>query len=432
MGDPNNSQQPEDWLNLNSSSVDHIDLGTRRCRQVLQKLGLSKPPYEIFTVAGTNGKGSSVAMLDSILTGADYLTGRYTSPHLQQFNERISIAQNNSSDDHIVAAFNKIQTAANQVQPTGIKLTYFEYATLAALLLFAEAQVDVAILEVGLGGRLDAVNAVDADVSIITSIALDHQNWLGHDIASIAFEKAGVMRPDKPCILAESNMPDTLHAYALSIGAILIENGKDYLFSVVSGEQGNSWTWSDKTGTFKYALPALSGAIQIQNAAAVISAIRASDFIKISENNINHGLQHVRLTGRCQVKEVLNKTWILDVAHNPAALKQLTQNLESIAAPQKVNIIFGMLEDKNAQACIEILKPYVSNWIFVDLASSRARPASELAQIATECNIEKEYINVFASVNEACDQAQEHALRHILVCGSFYTVAAALDCLATA
>jgi len=410
---------PDEWLRENAGAPEKIDLGLERCKQVLSLCDLEVLPYQVFTVAGTNGKGSTVAILDSILSSAGLLTGRYSSPHLVRFNERILTGQIEQSNASILKAFIFIKKNAG-----AIPLSYFEYATLAGLVIFAWQGVDVALLEVGLGGRLDACNSVDADVSAITSIALDHQDWLGDDVESIGLEKAGIMRARKPCVLASSNLPKSISKHADAIDAQLIQLDEDYFFT----SEKESWIWRDHKTKLKLHRPSLPGAIQLQNSAAAIAMIRHSQFRSITSKQIDTGLKRVKLTGRIQEFDFLERKWLLDVAHNPASVKVLCDFLEQSDHLGLV-CVFSMLSDKDADTCVKLLRPFVKKWYLSELESPRALSRVELKGLLIKNDIHEDDIVFNSSVSEACRSAVNEVLPDdtILVCGSFYTVGAALE-----
>ncbi len=415
---------PDDWLREHAGVPEKIDLGLKRCKKVLALLDLLPAPFTVITVAGTNGKGSTVAFLDAILSEAGLLTGRYSSPHLLRFNERILVAQQETSSEKIISAFEMIQKAS-----AGITLSYFEYATIAALLLFANEQVDVALLEVGLGGRLDACNSIDSDIAVITSIALDHQDWLGDDIEKIAFEKAGIARARKPLILANENLPSVINHYAQSIGSQLIQCGYQYEFAI-NTTAGSSWTWQDNENELELCSPGLQGDIQIQNAAAAIAALRSSDYWPIQVETINRALQSVKLAGRLQNIQTKGRQWLLDVAHNPASMQVLCNYLiKNLPANKKVSVVFGMLSDKDVTNCINLLSPYIENWHISPLDSPRSLSLPDLQTALIECGINVSKIHANASLEKACLQAQKKSQVGdlILVCGSFYAIGDALS-----
>jgi len=416
---------PDDWLRKYAGVPEKIDLGLERCQQVLKLLDLVPAPFKIITVAGTNGKGSTVAILDAILSHSGLLTGRYSSPHLIRFNERILIGQKEVTTQEIIASFDTIRTIAN-----GINLSYFEYATIAGLLLFAQAQIDIALLEVGLGGRLDACNAIDPDIGIITSISLDHQDWLGDDLSVIAYEKAGIARPNKPLILASKNLPQSINAYADEIGARIIQCEQDYQFEIHSKTEKKSWIWKDEINQLELTPPSLNGDIQIQNSASAIAALTQCDFWPLSTTQITQGLQSIRLSGRLQTITKQKRNWLLDVAHNPASMQILCDSLQNYKYQQeKISVVFAMLADKDVHGCIKLLSPFVKFWHITTLNSPRSLSCSRLESILLECGVEKKNIQIANSVAKACSKvhANTQADEQILVCGSFYTVGDALS-----
>ena len=412
---------PDIWLRENAGIPEKIDLGLERCIQVLKLCDLDSVPFQVFTIAGTNGKGSTVAILDSILTSAGLLTGRYSSPHLIRFNERILVGQDAQNDAVIIQAFEFIKNKAGE-----IALSYFEYATIASLVIFAQQGVDVALLEVGLGGRLDACNAVDANVTAITSIALDHQDWLGDDLESIGFEKAGIMRTKTPCVLASNNFPKSIQSYANSIDAHSIKLDEDYTFH----KQAESWLWKDGNSEYKFPFPSLLGDMQIQNAAAAITMLRHSRFWPLEIKHIEKGLQNIKLAGRLQNFSAFDREWVLDVAHNPASVQALCNYLKiSLNKSAKVPIVFAMLSDKDYKSCIELLLPYVKEWHISTVDSPRSLSLAELESELLNSGIASKDIYVHKTIAMACLNAHKkttHA-EQILVCGSFYTVGEALS-----
>ena len=416
---------PDDWLRVHAGKPETIELGLESCIKVLDLCNLSPLPFQVFTVAGTNGKGSTVAILDSILSASGLLTGRYSSPHLLRFNERILVAQNEQDDALIIKAFEFIKDKSGE-----IALTYFEYATLASLVIFAQQGVDVALLEVGLGGRLDACNAVNADVMAISSIALDHQDWLGNDLESIGFEKAGIMRANKPCILASTNLPSSIKQHAATTDAYLIELGSEYCFT----KKANKWIWKDKSFEIELSSPSLLGAMQIQNAEGAIAMLRHSKFWPLKTEHIDTGLQNIKLAGRLQTFSALNRDWILDVAHNPASMQVLCDYLQStLANNAKVSVVFAMLADKNLHSCIALLKPFIRSWYITELDSSRSMSVAELESHLLSCDIKPDDIHVHDSIALACAEAQIETRddEQLVVCGSFYTVGEALSYLSS-
>ena len=412
---------PDEWLRENAGSPEKIDLGIERCIKALGLCDLDSPPFQIFTVAGTNGKGSTVAILDAILTSSGLLTGRYSSPHLVRFNERILVGQSEQSDAELIKAFEFIKIKADE-----ITLSYFEYATIASLVIFAQQGVDVALLEVGLGGRLDACNAVDANVTAITSIALDHQDWLGDDLDKIGFEKAGIMRAQVPCILGSTNLPKSIERHANSINAHTIELNKEYSYQKLD----DAWVWSDKKSEYKLPLPSLQGDMQIQNAATAIAMLRHSSFWPLGIKQINSGLKNIKLAGRLQHIAALDRNWVLDVAHNPASVQALCNYLQTaLHKNTKISVVFAMLADKDSLSCIEQLSPYVKEWHITSLDSPRSLTLAELESQLLNSGINPVNIHINKSVASACLAAQKKTknAEQIVVCGSFYTVGEALS-----
>ena len=414
---------PDDWLRKHAGTPETIELGLESCIKALSLCDLLPLPFQVFTVAGTNGKGSTVAILDSILSVAGLLTGRYSSPHLIRFNERILVAQDEQADALIIKAFEFIKEKSDD-----IPLSYFEYATIASLVIFAQQGVDVALLEVGLGGRLDACNAVNADVMAITSIALDHQDWLGNDLESIGFEKAGIMRAHKPCILGSTNLPKSINQHALYTEALAIQLGSEYSFT----QNDDKWVWKDDTCELEFASPSLLGATQIQNAAGAIAMLRHSQFWPLKTQHIDKGLQNIKLAGRLQKLSVLNRDWVLDVAHNPASMQVLCDYLylhNKVANNSKISVVFAMLADKDLHSCIALLKPFVTSWYIAELDSPRSLSVGELESHLLSCGIKPGNIHAHNSVALACTEAHKktHHADQLVVCGSFYTVGEALS-----
>ncbi len=393
-----------DWLTwLETLSPTEIDLGLERVHLVLDRLALPRPPH-VLLIAGTNGKGSCVAMTDALLRAANYRVGAYTSPHIIDYNERIKVQGSQVSDAEIVAAFEKIEAVRD-----GVLLTYFEYGTLAALLLFAEAALDVWILEVGMGGRLDATNAVDPTGVLITNVSLDHCAWLGHDIETIAVEKAGVMRAGRPAVFGAAEVPRTIVEHAENIGAQLLLRNRDYSLDAVPQ-------------------PGLRGEFQVGNAAAVIALLKAVGLDMATDHDLVAAvLPTVRVTGRGQSIKQDGIEWLLDVAHNPAAAEALAGMLAAKDHPGATFAIVGMLDDKDVESSVRWLDEQVDHWIAVTAESHRALPARELARrIANACG---RPCLVAESLQDAMESARREASINdrILVTGSFYLVGPVLE-----
>jgi len=402
-----------EWLRrLETLSPKEIDLGLERVAEVLERMTLERPA-RVILVGGTNGKGSSVEMLRALLAG-DGVTGTYTSPHVLRYNERIAVAGRPAADADIVAAFERVEAARGDVV-----LTYFEFGTLAALAVFEAAGVDTAILEVGLGGRLDAVNAVDPDASLITNVSLDHCEWLGHDVESIGREKAGILRAGRPAVFPDADMPASVAAHAGRIGAQLIRAGRDY--SWAPGDDGR-WSWRGRNVELSgLAAPALRGPMQLQNAAGVLALIEAlglRDSLRLE--HVNRAMGSLRLAGRMQVVENEHR-WLFDVAHNPGAAAALAASLERHEAPAAVAIV-GILDDKDVEGIVGPLEERVGNWIAVTAASPRAIEAAELARrianaTGKACLIARSPEDAIANA-----RAMAGAGGSVLVTGSFFTV----------
>lgn len=404
-----------DWLtHLESLHPKTIALGLERVAQVKQRLNL-QANFPIIIVGGTNGKGSVCAMLESILHAAGYRTGCYTSPHLLVYNERVRVSKHQANDAELCAAFNKIEKVR-----ADIPLTYFEFGTLAAIQMFVEQKVDVAILEVGLGGRLDAVNVFDADCAVVTSIDIDHTDYLGDTREQIAFEKAGIFRAGKVAVFGDPDVPQAIRAEAGRIGAELWCIGSEFGFTSHQGQ----WDFRGKKAT-RAALPfpALRGAYQLNNASTALAAL---DVLKgklpVSMEAVRRGLVEVALPARFQM--VPGKpTLILDVAHNPHAARSLAQNLAALPPSPKTYAVIAMLKDKDMAGVVAALKPQVDVWLAAGIDAPRGASADELGQVLLEAQAGEvlRFATAGEALNHACNQAGEND--RILALGSFYTVA---------
>lgn len=408
-----------DWLTrLETLSPHEIDLGLERVHEVLGRLKL-KTPQSVLHIAGTNGKGSSVAMLQSLLVESGVSVGAYTSPHMFRYNERICIDGVQASDEQIVAAFERVDAVRGDVP-----LTYFEFGTIAALAVFEQAGVDAAILEVGMGGRLDAVNAVEPGAGLITNVSLDHCDWLGNNIESIAFEKAGIMRDGKPVVYGAVDVPASLVAHASDIGADMIVAGRDYTWSTAAD---GSWSWQGRsTQLSSLKRPSLAGDFQIDNAAGVLALAEAAGFGSVLQTDVvDTAFTRLRLDGRLQIIRA-EVEWLLDVAHNPAAAGALARSLRARPVNGNTIAIVAMLDDKDVAGMITPLQDIVDHWIAVTADNPRAIEAGELArQIA---NLNNAACLSADSLQQAMDSARALATseNRILVTGSFYVVGPAL------
>lgn len=399
-----------------------IDPGLDRINAVWERMGGSRTlPFPVITVAGTNGKGSSVAMLSSILRAAGYKTATYTSPHLLAYNERIVIDGQSCSDEQICASFERIDQARAE-----ISMTYFEFATLAAADIFCREQVDVAVLEVGMGGRLDAVNLFNADVALITPIALDHVAWLGDTRDKIGFEKAGIMRAGRPVVSSEFSPPDSIIQRAAQLAAPLSMAGRDYHYSI--SETGTSWNW--QSGPLQWldlAKPALTGHYQIQNAAAVLQIVKLlaeAGLDKLDRKAVEQGLEQVQLSGRFQMLPG-PVTTIFDVTHNQQGAENLHALLKEIPCEGHTHAVVAMLRDKDAGAVFAALNTVIDRWYVGSLEGNRGLSGDALAtQLLPQ--VDADSVSVFDAVSDAYSAAVSAANTgdRILVFGSFHTVEA--------
>ncbi|EIK53719.1 folylpolyglutamate synthetase [Stutzerimonas stutzeri TS44] len=415
-----------DWLSyLEQLHPSAIDMGLERVREVAQRLGLTRPAQRVITVTGTNGKGSSCAFIASLLQAQGLSVGVYASPHLLRYNERVRIDGLEVDDGALCEAFEAVERAR-----ASTSLTYFEVGTLAAFWLFQRAGIDAAVLEVGLGGRLDAVNLVDADVAAITNIGLDHAEWLGDDRESVGFEKAGIFRRATPAVCGDLEPPMSLLEQARTLAVPLRLRGRDY--DLASGTTGWHWRGVDAAGAplELHDLPLLS--LPLENAALALQVYALLD-LPWRPEVLAQALQRTRITGRFDRRTIHWKgrtlSLLLDVAHNPHAASYLASYLEQQPSPGRL-AVFGLLADKDLAGILDVLLPYVSEWAVAPLASPRSRPAAELyAALAAR----KATVNAYASLAQAleaqCERAREQD--EILLFGSFYCVAEALQWLAT-
>jgi dihydrofolate synthase/folylpolyglutamate synthase len=396
-----------------------IDLGLERAAQVFCSLNPDyiKPPT--ITVAGTNGKGSSVAYLEAIYTAQGYRVGTYTSPHILKYNERIKIDGKPVSDDKICEAFARIDSVRGDTS-----LSYFEFGTLAALDLFRRADVDVQVLEVGLGGRLDAVNIVDPDVALITSISIDHVEWLGGTREAIGREKAGIFRAAVPAIIADPEPPESLIHSAIEQQALLYCIGKDFGYK----KQPTGWDWfGDGRQMLQLPEPALKGEHQYRNASAVILALTKMDrILPITETSIKQGLENVRLAGRFQLIDG-EVPVLLDVGHNPQAVKTLADYVTAVFPGRRIHAVFSMMKDKDIAGVLEIMNLVVYDWFFAPLANPRAASESVMREIFSQSSVDRVSFG-FAGFSDAFSAAknQSHEGDLLLVFGSFFLVSECL------
>ncbi len=397
-----------------------IALGLDRVNVVRDALAL-KPVFPLITVGGTNGKGSACMMLDAILGHAGYRVGTYTSPHLLLYNERVRIVGREADDDELIRAFAAVEQAR---AGCGVALTYFEFGTLAAVWLFQQMQVDVAVLEVGLGGRLDAVNVFDADAALLMSVGLDHMEYLGDTRESIGAEKAHIFRQGRPAICADAEPPSTVIDHAARIGAELLLIGRDFDFEA----QPRQWSYRGKGGArHGLPMPALLGTFQLVNASACIAALDAlRDRLPVTAGDIRSGLVRVENPGRFQVLPG-RPAVILDVAHNPHAAAALATNLVQMTGFRNTYAVFSMLKDKDVDGVARALRGHVDHWLLAPLEGPRALPVADLESYLRDAGVTAP-ITLCANIAEACDRAYQMAGDgdRILAFGSFLSVAAAM------
>ena len=414
-------QTLSDWLSyIEQQHPATIDMGLDRVRTVAQAMGLGAPAERSIVVGGTNGKGSTVAFIEAIARAAGWKVGAYTSPHVLRYNERVRIDGQDATDDDLMAAFNAIEDARGATT-----LTYFEYGTLAALQLFAKAGLDLAVLEVGLGGRLDAVNIVDSDVAVITTVDIDHSDWLGEDREAIGTEKAGIIRGWKPVILGEIDPPSSVLARAYLVGANAIRGGSDFFAEAIDGER---WRWRDVGFRIELPHPSLRGPIQRANAATAIAALRALDR-PLPRTAFIEGVAAARIRGRLQAFDRHGVEMLVDVGHNPQAARELATALKASRVTGDTLAVFAALQDKDAAGVVEALADQVQQWHLAGLEGARAQSAEELrARLAgTAAAGAMAHATVVDAVQHAVTQAK--AGDRVLVFGSFHTAAQALQLL---
>ena len=402
-----------EWLEWQSTlHPSAVDLGLERCRQVRDAMGLDTSRVPRIVVAGTNGKGSCVAFLEAMLTAAGLRAGTYTSPHLLRYNERVRIGARAVSDAALVEAFERVDAARGDVS-----LTFFEFGTLAAADIIERARVDVAVMEVGLGGRLDAVNAFEPSVSLITAIGVDHRAWLGDDRESVGREKAGIMRTAVPCVIGERSPPESVIDRARTIGAPCRILGRDYGFE----RQPDHWRWWGP-GRAVGALPppGLAGLHQVDNAAACLAVLDAlSPRVAVSDDAVRNGIAGARIAGRLQWLDMPARV-LVDVAHNPLGAEALAAYLASFRPRPMRRAVCGILGDKDAAAMLHVLAPEIGVWYFASLPGSRGRDARELAGKLPYAAVSLAFDSVEAAFEAALGHRGEG--EEIVVFGSFVSV----------
>lgn len=419
----------ESWLQyISSVHPREIELGLGRTQRVAQRLGIGKPANLVVTVAGTNGKGSCVATMEAVLQQSGLKTGCYTSPHIHVFNERIRIDGSNVSDDSLIAALEAIDAARD-----GETLSYFEFATLAGLYLFRENRVDVALLEVGLGGRLDAVNIVDADVAVISSIGLDHTDWLGDNIESIAAEKAGIMRPRVPAVFGTEQPPRAVIERAKELESPLFVYGCDFHAETATDTALWAWNGLNRTGDRVDWLNLPVPSLLLSNVAAALQALLLLP-VELERETVANAMLGLGLAGRFESRRDLSsgRRVIFDVAHNTAAMQQLALRVQSYKSQNqgcgRIAVVLAVMADKDVSGMITALEYCVDIWYIAQVDQARSMAADEVAQtmksvgIAADQGRILQFDSVESAYRAACDQTE--AEDTVLVTGSFFTVAA--------
>jgi len=415
----------DDWLAyISAQHPSTIALGLDRVRSVIPaEAGIQpKPAKVVITVGGTNGKGSTCAILERILLEAGYRVGLYTSPHLLRYNERVRVQGEEASDAALVESFERVEAARGHTP-----LTYFEFGTLAALDIFGRAKLDALILEVGLGGRLDAVNIVDADVAAVVSVDLDHQAYLGNDRESIGFEKAGIYRAGRPAICGDANPPKRLVEHAESIGADLLLIGRDFRYEA----HDRQWDFIGRHGAKRaLPMPALRGRWQLANASVALAALdelRGASALPVSLGEVKRALATVTLPARLQVLPG-RPSIVLDVAHNPHAARALADGLGDMGFYERTFAVFAMLGDKDIGGVIDAMKGRIDDWYVSAAVADRAAPVQRVAELLAERGLAG-HTRSFATVEAALAEARRNAGPNdrIIVFGSFHTVAEAMS-----
>jgi dihydrofolate synthase/folylpolyglutamate synthase len=429
-----------EWLTLQESvHPKSIDMDLTRVSAVARALGVSEPEFPVITVGGTNGKGSTAAHLEALLGAQGASTGLFTSPHFIRYNERIRIDGQEVGDQELVGAFERIEAARGATT-----LTFFEYNTLAALLIFAQRRVAVAVLEVGLGGRLDATNLIGADVAVLVSVGLDHRDWLGDTLELIGTEKAGIFRAGRPAVLGTPQMPPSVVAAIDTLGARAVVAERDFKWRV----HGTLWDYDGLQLALRGLPPsALAGSIQYRNAATALAAVEALGtganaraaavrlarrLAALDERSVSAALAGVRLAGRFQIVPGAVE-WVLDIAHNEPAARVLAAQLRARALPRapgraaaQTFAVIGVLADKDAGAIAAALEAVIDRWIVCALPGARGASA---AQLAARLARPGDAVQLAASVTQGCELARAAARPgdRVVVCGSVYTVGPALE-----
>ena len=408
-----------DWLDhIERQHPNSIAMGLERVRAVASRMGLGKPAKRVIVVGGTNGKGSTVAFVEAIARAHGWKVGAYTSPHLLRYNERVRIEGVDAGDADLVAGFEAVDAARGDIQ-----LTYFEYGTLCALWLFGRARLDLAVLEIGLGGRLDAVNIVDADAAIITTVDLDHQDWLGPDIEAIGFEKAGIARPFKPLVLGDDDPPASVLRHAYAIGAQAWRIGSDFFADDVDA---GTWRWREVGFSMQLPRPAMEAPVQLRNAACAVAALRALG-PRIDKATYVEGIANAQVAGRLQQFQRDGVEIVVDVAHNPQAARALAEWLRT-QPPRRTLAVYAALAGKDAAGVVAALADAVDGWHIAGLADAGPRGESVEAfarrLLGTAAADAARHRDVDAALMAAIAGAAPDG--RVLALGSFHTAAAAL------
>ena len=410
-------QNLDGWLTyVEQQHPKSIEMGLDRVREVATRLSLGKPAARVITVGGTNGKGSTVAFIEAIARAAGWKVGAYTSPHLLRYNERVRIDGMDADDASLVNAFEAVEAARGDTP-----LTYFEFGTLAALWLFQRSALDLAVLEIGLGGRLDAVNIVDPDVAVITTVDIDHTDWLGNDRETIGAEKAGIARAWKPLVLGEVDSPSSVLRHAYAIGANALRLGSDFFHEPIDSQR---WRWREVGAELELPSPALSAPSQRANAATAIAALRALPGDALSDAAFAEGIARAVLPGRLQSLAIDGIDVVLDVGHNPQAARELAAWLQARPIEGVTRVVFAALADKDARSVVDAFAGSPLQWFLAGLSSG---PRSQTAE-ALVARLDDAIVAV-ASLHADVDAALRAALDasapgdRVLVFGSFHTVA---------
>lgn len=413
----------DDWLSyIEQQHPRSIEMGLDRVRAVAARMTLGKPAPRVITVGGTNGKGSTVAFIDAIARAAGWKVGAYTSPHLLRYNERVRIDGVEADDASLVGAFEAVEAARGDTS-----LTYFEFGTLAALWLFQRSGLDLAVLEIGLGGRLDAVNIVDPDVAVITTVDIDHTDWLGNDRETIGVEKAGIARAWKPLVLGELDSPSSVLRHAYAIGANALRLGSDFFHEPIDSQR---WRWREVGAELELPTPLLSAPSQRANAATAVAALRALPGDVVPDDAFAQGIASASLPGRLQQLTQDGVDMVLDVGHNPQAARELAAWLRAHPIAGVTHAVFGALADKDVRSVVEAFADVPLHWFLAGLSSGpRSQTAEQLAArlgdaIATTAS---QHADVGTALRAAL--ATSGTGDRVLVFGSFHTVADALHAL---